>query len=685
MRDLERTDEALLDELYSLRARVAELEQAQRQRQQAEQALQQFRALVENSADFLGLTDMKGCLFYLNEAGCNLVGLLNLERFGPISLADLIVPEDRVAFREYVWPLILDKGCWQTEATLHHQKTGQPIHVKLQSFVITDPQTHQPLAVAILNHDWADYTTTDAVLRESEEQLRLAVKVTRLGTWVWDIENNLVSWSENTYKLFELDKTSFAGTYKAFLELMHSEDRDTLTRALNQTLASGAPYSVDFRIQRPDKSIRWMLAQGQVYCDDTGQPTRMIGTMQDITERKKAEEALRHSQEQLLQSQKMESIGRLAGGVAHDFNNLLTVISGYSDFLLNGLKENDPLRQDVLEIQSAASRATTLTRQLLAFSRRQVLQPQVVTLNVVVTEMHKLLRRLIGEDIELIYRNDPRPRSVRVDRGQFEQVLLNLAINARDAMSGGGKLRIETTNFDLDNQYTFNPYSDLKPGHYVVLTVSDTGAGMDTATQAHIFEPFFTTKERGKGTGLGLSTVYGIINQSGGYIWVSSEPGMGTTFKIFLPAIMEEQPVLQAPVISDDEPLQGSETILLVEDEELIRNLTRKMLEARGYTVLLARHGYEALELFKQHPDSIHLVITDVVMPHLGGPGLVEQLTTLKPAIKVLVMSGYSEWSTEHYGALGETQAFLPKPFTPFALAQKVREVLDTPAQSDLA
>ncbi|MBZ5515556.1 MAG: response regulator [Acidobacteriia bacterium] len=379
-------------------------------------------------------------------------------------------------------------------------------------------------------------------------------------------------------------------------------------------------------------------------------------------------------EQQLLQAQKMEAIGRLAGGIAHDFNNLLTIISGYGTLLLEQMGSEAALRGHVEQIGNAAERAAMLTRQLLAFGRRQVLAPRILDLNTVVADMDKMLRRLIGEDIDLATLPDPEIGCVKADPGQIEQVIMNLAVNARDAMPHGGKLTIETANADLDEAYA-REHVAVTPGPYVMLAVSDNGIGMDPPTLARIFEPFFTTKEVGKGTGLGLATVYGIVKQSGGNIWVYSEPGRGTTFKIYLPQV-EEAPVggeLRRPSAP---ATRGWETVLLVEDEDAVRHLICNILAARGYKVLEARSGKEALSLCKRQAGPLHLLLTDLVMPEMDGRELASRLGPRYPAMKVLYISGYTNGALAHNGVLAPDAAYLQKPFTPDALAQKVREVL---------
>jgi signal transduction histidine kinase len=397
--------------------------------------------------------------------------------------------------------------------------------------------------------------------------------------------------------------------------------------------------------------------------------------MQDL---QRSLEELERAQDRLVQAQKMEAVGRLAGGVAHDFNNLLTAILGYSELVLMGLDRANPLREDVKEIKSAADRAAALTRQLLAFSRKQVLQPRVLDLNAKVVDIERMLHRLIGEDIDLVTILDPALGSVKADPGQIEQVLLNLAVNARDAMPQGGKLTVETRNVVLDEDYA-RRHVDVQPGPYVMLAVTDTGVGMDEEIKSHLFEPFFTTRELGEGTGLGLATVHGIVKQSEGHIWVYSEPGQGTTFKVYLPRTEEAVELGQQAQIPI-ESLRGQETVLLVEDEEVVRDLVRLVLLKRGYTVLEARDGEEALWACEQHEGPVHLLVSDVVIPGvMSGRDLAERLETLYPGMKVLYMSGYTDNAIVRHGVLELGVAFLQKPFTPASLARKVRETLDAP------
>jgi signal transduction histidine kinase len=402
----------------------------------------------------------------------------------------------------------------------------------------------------------------------------------------------------------------------------------------------------------------------------------LVRAVRYAMERERVEQALRQSEEQLRQAQKMEAVGRLAGGIAHDFNNFLTVITGRSQLLLEGLDSSDPLMRHARVIERTTERAAALTRQLLAFSRKQVVEPRVLDLNTILSGLHPMLRQLIGENIDFATVARAVPGLVRADPGQLEQVLLNLVVNARDAMPNGGRITIETAEVELDEHYA-RWHVGTEPGPHVLIAVSDTGIGMDAETRSRIFEPFFTTKERGKGTGLGLATVYGIVKQIGGSIWVYSEPGLGTTFKVYLPsaaraATSGEEPPAPAPP-------SGHETILVVEDEAEVLDLAREVLRMSGYTVLGAAQPALAIELCRRHAGPIDLLLTDVVMPQMSGRALAGELTGMRPDMRVLYTSGYTDDAIVQHGVLDPDIAFLQKPYSPIGLARKVREVLDAP------
>jgi len=505
-------------------------------------------------------------------------------------------------------------------------------------------------------------------LQASKEHYRALIENSADGILLLDPAGTITYTSPASFHILGYSDQEFPG--RTLFELVHPEDLQEVRNFFRELLQTpGQTTPAQYRLRHKDGTWRWL--EGAVR-NALAEPAvqAVVVNFRDITERKRLEE-------QFLQVQKMEAIGRLAGGVAHDFNNLLTVITGYADFLLDRHPSDlDPSRQDIEQIKKTAERAASLTRQLLAFSRRQVLQPEILDLNALVADMDKLLRRLIGEDIELVTLPQPDLGLVRADPGQLEQVILNLAVNARDAMPNGGKLTIETANVYLDETYT-RQHVDVKPGFHVMLAMSDTGQGMDGETRSHIFEPFFTTKEQGKGTGLGLATVHGIVNQSGGHIWVYSEPGQGTTFKIYLPRVeASSKPARPGRLLSP--VVHGSETILLVEDEESVRDLAYFILLEKGYRVLPARHGAEAIQIGEQQTGPIHLLLTDVVMPGgMSGRELAERLKRLRPGLKVLYMSGYTDNAIVHHGVLEPGTAFLQKPFAPDTLARKVRETLD--------
>ncbi len=457
---------------------------------------------------------------------------------------------------------------------------------------------------------------------------------------------------------------------RSMLHVVHPEDADDTFRVFAEGVATGrAGRLFEVRLRHKDGTYRTVEAIGRYLTDDPVVRGVVINA-RDVTERRSLER-------QLLQAQKMEAVGRLAGGIAHDFNNVLTGIFGYVGLLLEGLPTLSPLRPDLEEIRSAAERAAALTRQLLAFSRKQVLQTRVLDLNELLTDLDRLLRRLLGEDIDIVTKLDPALGAVRADAGQLEQVVVNLAVNARDAMPGGGRLTIETRNAELDEDYV-RGHGPVRPGSYVMFALSDTGTGMSPETMSHLFEPFFTTKEAGKGTGLGLATVYGIVKQSGGYVWCYSEPGLGTTFKVYLPRV--DEPVDRRPARVAASPTRGSETVLVVEDETALRTLTRRVLERHGYTVLDAASAEAAATLAQGYAAPIHLLLADVVLPGGSSRELADALLMQRPQLKVLFMSGYTEDAIVHRGVLAANTPFINKPFSADGLVAKVREVLDAAA-----
>ena len=508
----------------------------------------------------------------------------------------------------------------------------------------------------------------EEALRSSEADYRSLVQNAPYGIFRVSAEGNHFS-TVNPALLEMLGYGSQAELLAANLAADIYRDPSEAGRWVEQYRNQKRFDGIEVEWKRKDETPIVVRLGGRPVTDARGAPQGFEVIAEDITQRR----VLEH---QLQQALKMEAIGRLAGGLAHDFNNLVMIIQGYTRLLLNTLGPNAAIGGNLEEIRTAAERAASLTRQLLAFSRKQVLQPQVVDLNALVTEAVMLLSPLLGEHIKIVTRLDRGLGPVKADPGQIVQVTVNLAVNARDAMPHGGELTIETANVQLDEAYAQH-HAALRPGSYVMLTVSDTGSGMDPETLAHIFEPFYTTKERGKGTGLGLATVYGIVGQSGGAIRVDTALGQGTSFKIYLPQVREAVQTIELEKDLADS-LQGSETVLVVEDEESLLKLTREFLKMRGYTVLEARNGAEAIQVAEQHPGSIHVLLTDAVMPGMSGRELAERLAPLRPDMKVMYMSAYTEDAIVHLGILDGETAFLEKPFNPDDLARKVREVLNS-------
>ena len=518
------------------------------------------------------------------------------------------------------------------------------------------------------NEMLATLESREVALRESTGQLLDAMTVARMSSWAWEVAPGTISWAGREAQVFGPTGQPTDDSLGAFLEVVHPADRSTVEQGLWRAIQTGQRCELDFRVLDPDGNTRWLAMRGQRAQEEGEKPLRMLGLVMDMTDRRQLEE-------QLLQSQKLEAIGRLAGGVAHDFNNLLTGILGYANFALKSLPENHGARVDILEIERAGTRAAALTAQLLAYARRQMIAPKIVSLNDLVLNMETLLRRLIGEDVDLETRCSPDLWRAQIDPGQFEQVIINLAVNARDAMPRGGRLTVETSNCTLDDTY-MQQHPEVAPGDYVVLAVADTGIGMDSATQIRIFEPFFTTKEQGRGTGLGLAVCYGIVKQANGHLWVYSEPAQGTTFKVLLPRSLAEEAVGAAKP-ADPPVSQGSETILIVEDEPVVRRLSVRALRERGYDVLEAGDGESALEVAQAHQGELSLLITDVVMPGMNGKELADRLSAERPDLRVLYISGYAEHAVVRQGVLLEGIAFLSKPFDLSELARTVREVLD--------
>ena len=616
-----------------------------------ESAEQRYRLLFERSLAGVIRTTLDGRILECNLACARIFGYATSEELIASPITDRYFhPEDRNTFIAILRKV---KSLTNYEQCLR-RKDGSKVWL-LGSANLVEGAGGEP---AVNEETFVDITER----RNAEETFRKAFNANPEPITIATIsEGRYIDVNESFLRVTGYSREEVIGHTSGELKFwVGPEDRIRFIEMLGK---QGSVREMEIAFRTKSGEIRTAVDSAEVI-DVAGQEC-VIAIFRDITDQKTLEKQLR-------QTQKMEAVGQLSGGIAHDFNNLLGVIIGYSEILEQRLAPDDPLQKECLQIKKAGQSAASLTRQLLAFSRQQVLEPRVLDLNSIVLNVEKMLRRLIGEHIDLRTQLDPALGSVKADQSQIEQVIINLAVNARDAMTQGGKLIIETSNVILDEDYA-RRHSPQLPGPYVLLSVADTGIGMDAETQARIFEPFFTTKELGKGTGLGLSTVYGVVRQSGGHIWVYSEPGHGTTFKVYLPRAGQTARLQQSPA-SPAESLRGSETILLVEDEEALRGLTRSLLENSGYTVLEAELPEAATEIAQQHRGTIHLLLTDMVMPGMNGRDLAANLAAMRPEMKVVYMSGYTGFT--HAGLADPEISLLAKPFNRETLLRKVREAL---------
>ncbi|HKP94424.1 MAG TPA: response regulator [Fibrobacteria bacterium] len=512
-------------------------------------------------------------------------------------------------------------------------------------------------------------------LGESEERLRLALDSGKIGAWEWNVRTNRLVGSMRFHDFLGLPEGTLRGGLESLISLIHADDAGAFRDAVAWAMEGGVDCEMEFRVLRPDRELRWLYTRAKVFRDRENRPVRVIGAAMDISERKQVEDDLRRGKETLLQSQKMEAIGKLAGGIAHDFNNMLTAINGYSELLLGQLNDPAALNIGLGEILRSGKRAAALTNQLLAYSRQQLMSFQAVDLNRIVEGMSGMLQRLLNEDIHHVVKLQADLPCIKADPSQMEQVVLNLALNARDAMPGGGGLEIETSILRHGGDGP-SKYREVPSGNYVMLSVRDSGVGMSEEVKARIFEPFFTTKSLGKGTGMGLSTVYGIVRQSGGYIVVDTAPGRGSVFEVIFPAVVGADRMPQEALPAKMPRGRCRETIMVAEDESSVRVFLRQLLSAQGYMVLAAANGNEALEIARAYPGEIHLLITDVVMPGMGGRDLAERLGRERPSMRMLFISGYTDDAILHHGVLDGDTAFMNKPFPPASLLEKVRELL---------
>ena len=651
----------LSDEKRVIQCNIRDITDRKRAEQARQTSDERYRTLFEYAPDGILIADRQGHYLDANASICRMLGYSRQDLIG-LQASDIVVPDEI----QHIGPALaaIMGGANYRREWRFTRKDGSVFPADVMATVMPDGN------LLALIRDVTARNQAEAALRTADERIRFALESAHLGIWDMDYASGVLQWSDILEEQYGLSPGTFGGTFKAFVELIHPEDRASVIDVVTTAMKTGTDFSVLHRSIRPDGTVRWLSGAGRILLGESGRPLRAVGTSQDVTERHTLEA-------QFQQAQKMDAVGRLAGGVAHDFNNLLTVMLGFCELLLEDANPDDPRRSDIAEIQSAGMRAARLTRQLLAFSRKQIIEPALLDLNAVLAEMRPMLGRLIREDVRVLFGTRPGLEQVKADRGQIEQVVLNLAVNAQDAMPHGGTLTIETANIELDQEYASTHFA-VKPGHYVVLTVTDSGTGITPEVRERLFEPFFTTKEPGQGTGLGLATVHGIVTRSGGSVTIDSEVGRGASFKVYLPAAIGAEATVDVPAGAPP-PRTGTETVLVVEDADGLRELTRRLLVKQGYTVVVAANADAALRLFEEHP-SIDIILTDVVMPGASGPELTRRLVGRRPDLRVVYMSGYTDDAIVQHGVLRPGIAFLHKPFTAEALGRKIREVLDKPA-----
>jgi two-component system cell cycle sensor histidine kinase/response regulator CckA len=619
---------------------------------------------LDTASVMLVALDTAGRITLINRHACDLLGWTEEELIGR-SWIECCVPERRLPGVQARFEAVVNGDLPITETPIR-TRGGEERLIEWRNNVVRDSQGN----VTGIFSSGTDITKRAAALsslRATEERTQFALEAAKIGTWNMDYVTGKLQWSEILQAQYGMAPGSFDGSFESFVGRIHPEDREAVVASIEAATKAGKNFTATHRSLAPDGTIRWLRGAGYIYLDAQGEPLRGVGISQDVTE-------LRAMETQFLQAQKMEAVGRLASGVAHDFNNLLSVILGWSMMSLDDLPAGHPVREGLDEVIKAANGAAGLTKQLLAFSRQQLVEPVFFNPNELVVEADRMLRRVIGEDIELVTRVAPDTGTVKMDRGQLEQVIMNLIVNARDAMPTGGRITVETANVTLNNDYARRS-GDVPAGEYVMLSVTDSGTGMSDEVKARIFEPFFTTKDRDKGTGLGLSTVYGVVKQAGGLVEVYSELGVGTAMKVYLPRRYSTESRRSAPVLA---ALFGTETILLVEDEDAVRRVTTRMLQAQGYRVIATAKGEEAMQILIGNVEPIHLLLTDVVLARgMSGRVLAEQAVALFPKLPVLYASGYTNDVTILHGMLDAGVMLVQKPFTAESLGRRVREVLD--------
>lgn len=625
--------------------------------------LTRLRVAVEASGEAIFMTDPDGIIAYVNPEFVRLYGYSSSELVGRstprILQGGLTHPDEYALF----WQRLCNREVVSREF-VNRRKDGEMIHIECSANPIV--MNDDLVGFLAVQRDVTARKATEAALRKSESRYRALAEAAHDSIFIVDADARLEYANTVGLERFQIDGDAIG---KRLFDVFAREVAEEMWNELSSVFSSGKRQYFESRFETPTGDL-WLGAWLVPLAREADETAAVMGVARDITERKRLER-------EFTQAQKMEAVGRLAGGVAHDFNNLLTAILGYADLLIETVGTDSNVASDLREIRTAGERASRLTRQLLTFSRKQAFSPKVINLNDVIAELQKMLNRVIGEDIVLDVAMERQLAETKVDPSQIEQVLVNLVVNARDAMPRGGTIRIETTNADLDAAFC-RRHDGAKPGRYVALIVEDSGCGITQDTLAHVFEPFFTTKPAGKGTGLGLSTVYGIVTQSGGYITVDSEPGRGTTFTTYLPIAREAGQPAAAVAGSSFKLTSGTETILLVEDEPGLRRLIHRTLEQHGYSVLSAATTEDAISIAQHHAGPIHLLLSDVIMPGLSGPDVAQRVVRLRPSIRVLYVSGYTSQAVEGTDSVSPHARFLPKPFAPNVLATKVRECLDS-------
>jgi two-component system cell cycle sensor histidine kinase/response regulator CckA len=628
--------------------------------------------ILEASTDFVGMADAQGRTLYVNPAGRELLGIPLGEPLEGESLRRFHSPEAADLVERSALPAAIRGGVHSLRNTMRH-RDGHDIPVSQLVLAHCD-ENGAPIWFSTVARDISRETRAEAELRKSQERFRVLIENLHVGVVVQDRNATIQLSNGKALELLGLSLEQLLGSssFDPTWNVIHEDGTDFpgATHPVPRVLETGKPVrNVIMGVFRPTKRDRvWLLVNAEPEVDADGSVSQVVCTFSDITDRKQLEETL-------LQAQKLEAVGRLAGGVAHDFNNLLTVILGYIDLGVQSPALAAHEREELGLARDACMRAVSLTRQLLAFARRDIIRPTVVDVGDALREAGSMIRRLIGEHIAVESQVGRDTWPIRVDPGQLQQVIMNLAINARDAMPGGGTLRLEAANVVLSDDYT-RAHAEVTPGEYVVLSVSDTGHGIPKELQPHVFEPFFTTKGTGEGTGLGLATVHGIVHHHGGHIGLHTAPGLGTTFKVYFPRCDTERAAQPAPPANPAPSGSEGATILLVEDEHLVRGFATRVLERAGYRVHDFGDPRQALEFARQHPGSIELLLTDVVMPHLNGHELAREVQALRPQTKVLYASGYTENTIVHHGVLDAGIAFLAKPYAPADLTRRVSDVL---------